>query len=296
MELAPIVLFVYNRPEHTKKTLEALSKNLLSKDSVLYIYSDGMPENASDELVNRINKVKALLEQVDWAKELIIINRKKNLGLAQSIISGVTEVINIHKKVIVLEDDLVTSPYFLKFMNDALNYYKDEEKIWHISGWNYPIKLNYREDVFFWKIMNCWGWATWFDRWICFEKDSSKLIKTFTNQDIRKFNLDGIINVWSQVLENNNKIIDTWAVFWYATIFKNHGLCLNPTLSFVDNIGNDGSGINSAVNNVYENKYLNFKENIVFSSEIIEHQKTIKKLKNYYSVSIFNIIKNKFLK
>ena len=199
MILAPIVLFVYNRPSHTQQTVEALQKNELASQSELFIYSD---EAKNEDARKSVDEVRSYIDNIDGFKKVMIIERDKNWGLANSIIDGVTKIVNEYGKIIVLEDDLVTSPYFLRFMNDALEFYKDEKKVWHVSGWNYPIETEDLGDVFLWRLMNCWGWATWSDRWSYYEKDTDKVINEFTKEDINRFNLDGAENFFSQVTTN----------------------------------------------------------------------------------------------
>lgn len=239
-DLAPIVLFVYNRPWHTQQTVEALQKNQLAKDSELFIYSDAA-KNESVKLA--VDEVRRYIKSINGFRKVTIIERDKNWGLADSIIDGVTTIVNKLGKIIVLEDDLVTSPYFLTFMNEALDFYKFEEKVWHISGWNYPVEIEEIADAFLWRVMNCWGWATWADRWQYFEKDTGKIIDEFKKEDIKSFNLEGVEDFFSQVIANKNNQINTWAIFWYASIFKSKGLCLNPVKTLVDNIGHDGTGV-----------------------------------------------------
>ena len=140
--LAPIVLFVYNRPWHTEQTLNALMQNELADQSVLYIYADGPKENATEEQLKKIEEVRHVIRTKKWCKEVHIIESEKNKGLADSIINGVTEIVNKYGKVIVLEDDIVTSKGFLKYMNEALELYKEEDKVYHISGYMFPVKGN----------------------------------------------------------------------------------------------------------------------------------------------------------
>jgi hypothetical protein len=240
-KLSPIVLFVYNRPEHTKRTLEALQNNDLAQDSELIIFSDEAKNEGARESVD---EVRAYLDSISGFKSTTVIRREKNWGLASSIIDGVTKIVGEYGKVIVLEDDLVTSKYFLTFMNDALSFYEDEKNVWHISGWNYPIERDGLDDVFLWRLMNCWGWATWLDRWDKYEKNIDKTLREFTKDDIKGLNLDNAEPFFNQVVANKNRKLDTWAIFWYTTIFKNGGFCLNPSQTFVENIGHDGSGMN----------------------------------------------------
>ena len=238
--LAPIVLFVYNRPWHTKQTIESLQKNELASQSEIFIYCD----NAKSEKVqSSVNEVRNFVDTVDGFKKVTVIKREKNWGLSDSITDGVTKIVNKYGKIIVLEDDLVVSPYFLKFMNDALKFYKDEKKVWHVSGWNYPVEIDGLDDVFLWRLMNCWGWATWADRWKHYEKNIGKTLKEFSKEEIDRLNLDGAEDFFGQVTANYEKKINTWAIFWYVTIFNKNGLCLNPAQTFVENIGHDGSGV-----------------------------------------------------
>jgi hypothetical protein len=278
-DLAPIVLFVYNRPWHTRQTVEALQKNELANESELFIYSDG-PKN--ENAVAKVAEVREYIKTIDGFKKITIIERDKNWGLANNVIDGVTKIVNEYGKIIVLEDDLVTSPYFLRFMNEALEFYKDEEKVWHISGWNYPIETDGLDDVFFWRLMNCWGWATWADRWQNYEKNTDRLISEFTLADIQRFNLDGVENFWSQVLLNRDDMIDTWAIYWYATIFKNNGLCLNPTVSFVSNVGHDGSGVHCGKGGYCDNIVLCQKKEIVFVIDCCESGIALLRIKQFY--------------
>ena len=259
-KLSPIVLFVYNRPGHTKQTVEALQKNQLANESELFIYSD---EAKNEDTRKSVEEVREYIDKIDGFKKITIIKREKNWGLADSIVDGVTKIVNEYGKIIVLEDDLVASPYFLKFMNEALEFYKNEEKVWHVSGWNYPIKTNAVDDVFLWRVMNCWGWATWADKWKFYKKDVDKTIGEFTKNDIQRFNLNGVENFFEQVISNKNKKTNTWAIFWYATIFQHDGLCLNPIQTFIDNIGHDGSGSNCG-NQKQFTDLLNTKNEIKF--------------------------------
>jgi hypothetical protein len=279
MKLAPIVLFVYNRLEHSRRTIEALQKNSLSKESELYIYSDASKNSKTDKSVQ---DVRDFIRNIHGFKKINIIEQKENLGLSLSIISGVTDILNKYDKVIVMEDDLVTSPYFLKFMNDALDRYRDVKDIWHISGWNYPFQFNPSQDTYVYRIMNCWGWATWSDRWEHFEKNTDNLIIKFTKKDIMRFNLDGYTDLWRQVKQNKSGLINTWAIFWYASIFQKNGLCLNPGKSFVRNIGHDGSGIHCNISEYNDNEKFNENEDLLFVQKIKEDENIINQVKQYF--------------
>ncbi|MDI6716137.1 MAG: glycosyltransferase [Actinomycetota bacterium] len=162
--LAPVVLFVYKRLYHAQQTVKFLQKNDLAEQSELYIYSDG-PKHEHD--IEKVKEVRAYLKTISGFKTITVIEREKNLGLANSIITGVTEVIDKFGKVIVMEDDLLCSRNFLSFMNKALDHYKDDKRIFSVTGLNYPIKIpeSYKHDVYLAYRESSWGWGTWKDRW-----------------------------------------------------------------------------------------------------------------------------------
>jgi len=283
--LAPIVLFVYSRLSHTKKTIESLKANKLAEDSDLFIYSD---HAQNKDLEKSVQDVRDYINSIDGFRSVTIVCRDRNFGLSSSIIDGVSSVVNRYGKIIVLEDDIVTSPFFLKFMNDALEFYRNNDEVWHISGWNYPISQNDLGDVFLWRLMNCWGWATWRDKWSFFEKDADFLVGEFTKTDIRKFNLDGFEDFWGQVLQNRSGKINSWAVFWYATIFTNKGLCLNPSKTFSLNIGHDGSGVHCD-NNSYFDDSLSLRGELNLNCKNTEDVAALGKIQCFYKDQKRNI-------
>lgn len=249
--LAPIVLFTYNRLEHTKKTVEALQKNIYSKDSQLIIYADGAK---NPDAIESVSKVRKYLYSIDGFKSIEIIERKENWGLAKNIIDGVTAVVEKYGKIIVLEDDIITSKYFLKYMNDALEIYKLKDEVIQISGYLYPMQKDNLPDVFFMDRPDCWGWATWKNQWALFERDPDKLIKEFTKDDIYRFNCDGVVDFWSQVVDNYNGKLYTWAIFFQVASFKANKKTLYPKVSMTYNIGNDGSGENCGITKFFDTK------------------------------------------
>lgn len=282
--LAPIVLFVYNRPWHTQQTLEALSKNELSSESVLYIFADGPKENAMPETLQKIKETREIIKSKKWCKEVIISEKEKNVGLADSIISGVTEVVNKYGKVIVLEDDIVTSKGFLKYMNEALEIYSNESQVMEISGFMFPINSAGLPNTFFYNANSCWGWATWKRAWEYFENDSEKLyLKLIEKQtDWTAFNaLQG--NAFrEQLLLNIDNKIKTWAVHWHAVIYLCNGLVLHPKKSLTKNMGFDGSGVNCNTSSVYANMKLAKVISVKKIKVHFEHKRALKRLKKYF--------------
>jgi FkbM family methyltransferase len=278
MKLAPIVLFTYNRLWHTQQTIKALQKNELANESELFIYSDGAK---SEEGIKKINEVRGYIKSIDGFKNIKIIERDKNWGLADNIIDGVTDIVNKYGKIIVLEDDLVTSRYFLKFMNDALDFYENKNEVWHISGWTYPIESKDLQETFLWRVMNCWGWATWKNRWIYYKKDTKELLRTFSKEDIYRFNLDGIYDFWSQVIANDEERINTWAIYWYATIFKKQGLCLNPATPLLRNTGFTKDGTHTKKTHPIVEHAIGNISKFVPAINIVESDKYLNAIKIY---------------
>ena len=250
--LAPVVLFTYNRLVHLKKTISALQKNFKAKDSLLFIFSDG-PKNEKD--IYLINKVRDYLKSIKGFQKVTIIGRKKNLGLANSIITGVSEIVTKYNSVIVLEDDLVTSPYFLSFMNEALKTYQNDNKVASIHGYIYPINSKDLADCFFIKGADCWGWATWQRAWQHFEKDGKKLLKELQNKNLEKeFNFNNSYPYVQMLKDQINFKNDSWAIRWYASAFLKNLLTLYPKKPLVQNIGFDGSGEHCGSSNLFDVK------------------------------------------
>lgn len=244
--LAPIVLFVYNRLDHTQVVIETLLKNTLAKDSELYVFSDAAK---SENGIGKVNEVRAFIRDESWHKgfkKVSIIEAEKNKGLAKSIIGGVSEILQKYGKVIVLEDDLNLSPFFLEYMNDALDYYKDDEEIWSISGYSFPMKSlkKYPHDVFY-SYRGCsWGWATWSDRWELVDwdvKDYELLAKD--SKWIKRFNRGGgdLFQMLTNQMEGK---INSWAIRWCFAQSNLDKYTVYPKVSFLGNEGCDGSGTN----------------------------------------------------
>lgn len=246
MTLAPIALFVYNRPSHTRRTVEALKQNDLAGDSDLFVFSDA-PKSAAQ--ADAVREVRDHIRKISGFKSVTVVERDTNLGLARSIIEGVTELCEKFGRVVVLEDDLVTSPHFLRFMNDALELYKDEEQVMHISGSLYPIEAM-RDETFFFRVPLCWGWATWDRAWRHFYK-SNEVMTEFNQKMRRDFSVNGTYHFWKQLEDNNKGLINTWFVYWYAALFLRGAMALFPGRSLVMNIGMDGSGVHSGINDIY---------------------------------------------
>ncbi len=240
ISMAPILLFVYNRPEHVRQTVEALSRNELANKSDLIIYSDG---SKTDHDAVKVYEVREYLRQINGFKSVLIHERSENYGLANSVIQGVTDTVNEYGKVIVLEDDLVTSTYFLRYMNEALERYEDEKQVMQITGYMFPVEFNSDQDAFFLPFISSWGWATWQRAWQHFDPDAAGYQQLKNNRQLKNsFNLGGAYPYYKMLESQLRGEIDSWAIRWNLSVFINHGLVFYPKKSMVMNIGFDGSG------------------------------------------------------
>ena len=278
MQPAPLLLFTYNRPSHTRQTLEALLNNKLSRESELFIFSDGY-KNDSDK--KDVLKVRELIHSIDGFKEIHIVENAHNLGLAKNIIEGVTQVVNEYGKVIVLEDDLVTSPYFLTFMNEALNKFENEDKIGHVHGFCFPLAEEL-PDAFLIKWTGSWGWGTWKRAWQQFNPDGKALLDEIKRRKLTKsFDFNGNYPYTRMLQKQVNGINDSWAIRWNASLFLNDMLSVNAGKSLVKNIGFDGSGRHSGKDEIYITDLHNRKLNVDIS-QIRENRLARQAFERYY--------------
>lgn len=241
--LAPLCLFVYNRPQHTLRTLEGLKKNPEAKNSILYVYSDGVK---NPEQLSAVESVRQILRNLQGFKEVHLIEREGNFGLAANIIDGVTTVLQKHETIIVLEDDLYSSPYFLKFMNEALEKYKQDPRVCCLNGYCYPLKRQ-MNTPFFLRGADCWGWGTWRDKWTWFEKDGSLLMRRLREKNLNHaFDLDGAYSYTDMLQNQIDGKNNSWAVRWHASLFLANKLTLYPPQSLIQNFGFDATGVHCA--------------------------------------------------
>ncbi len=252
--IAPVSVFAFNRPTHFQNTLAALSENALADKSDVFVFLDG-PKTENDLIANK--KIQEICNCANKFNSLTLVRRDRNFGLASSIISGVTELCESHGRVIVLEDDLVTSPYFLTYMNDALDLYQNEEVVASIHGYVYPVKAAL-PDSFFMRGADCWGWATWKRAWDHFEPEGSLLLNKIKELQLGdEFNFGGSCGnlrmLEDQIAGRNN----SWAIRWHASAFVKNMLTLYPGKSLVTNIGNDGSGTHCQSSEQYTSEISN---------------------------------------
>ncbi len=239
---APIILFTYKRLGHTQRTVESLLRNNLASSSELIIYIDGP---RSDEEISQVGSVKNYVKNIKGFKSLHVIEREINFGLSKNIIEGVTEVLGDFDEAIIIEDDLVTSPFFLEYMNISLRKYLNETQVASIHGYTYPVNLTLPE-TFFLRGADCWGWGTWRDRWTEFNQDPKEILEFIRERNLEdEFNYGGYFK-FTDMLENKIKgRNDSWAILWHGHNFLQNKLTLYPGKSLVQNIGNDNTGEHS---------------------------------------------------
>ncbi len=237
--LAPIVVFTYNRPEHTLRAFNALLKNPLANESDIIIYSDSAKTANHNKAVD---EVRSFLSEITGFRSKKVIHRDNNFGLAESIIQGVTGVLQESEKVIVLEDDLVVSPYFLEYMNEALDQFVDDNRVISVHGYVYPVDIKLPE-AFFLPGADCWGWATWRRGWEIFEPNGQYLLDELVRRHlIQEFDYNGAYPFSNMLKAQVKGANDSWAIRWHASAFLAGKLTLYPGRSLVHNSGNDGSG------------------------------------------------------
>lgn len=230
---------MYNRIDHTRLTVDALRQNRLAAESELYIFSDG---TKNEKNAAAVSSVREFVHSITGFKSVTIIERDKNYGLANSIIDGVTMLVNKFGKIIVVEDDLVTSKYFLEYLNTALDVYADVQEVVSIHGYMYPSRQSLPE-TFLIRGTDCWGWATWKRGWDLFEKDSRKLLDELQRRDLLfAFDWDGSYDNTRMLKQQINGKVDSWAIRWYASALLKEKLTLFPGVSLVNNIGGDSEG------------------------------------------------------
>lgn len=237
---SPVALFVYNRADNTRATLRALLNNTLAAQTDLYVFSDGGKDEKSWAEVNAVRAVlHEVEEEVAHTSSLLsmtIVERPVNFYLERNIIEGIAAVLAKHETIIVLEDDIVTAPYFLQFMNDAFSLYRDDPRVMHVSGFT-RIEAPH-SSFYFTPFMAGWGWGTWRDRWqqhFHHYASRAEALQGLTPQDLEELEYGGKF----PCLRHLDRDPIPWDICWGIAIHRAHGLCLYPAHTLVRNIGLD---------------------------------------------------------
>ena len=284
-KLAPVAFFTYNRLDHTRRSFQALKNNQLADKTELFVFSDAAK---TDQQLKEIEQVRSYLsDQTEGFKNIEIIRRRNNFGLADSIISGVSRVLKDYEHIIVIEDDISTSPFFLDFMNQMLSAYHNQKQVFSVSGYNHPAKLmpipaDYPYDVYFCPRCSSWGWGTWKDRW----NQTDWTVADFQNFKNSRgkqsaFNQGGQ-DLTQQLIKQQKGKLDSWAIRWCYTLFVNQALCLYPVKSYTNNIGFDGTGVHCGKERKYQNLSLNQKTYLKLPQKIEVNETIMKQFRNVY--------------
>lgn len=278
--LAPILLFAYNRPRHLQHTVEALAHNPLAQESELFVFSDGARTEDDRE---DVELVRSYIHTIEGFKTVHRIERDRNYGLAANIIDGVTDIVNRYGRVIVLEDDLVTAPGFLQFMNDALDTYADEPRVGHIQAYDFTQNPRLPE-TFLIKFTGSWGWATWQRAWQHFNPDGQYLLNELHRRHLtRRFDFNGkygFTRMLRRQVEGKN---NSWAIRWNASLFLQDILSLNVGRSLVQNEGFDGSGTHCGADHLYEARLYKERLRVEKISPVTENLEARKIFERYYA-------------
>lgn len=277
--LAPILLFVYNRPEHTRLSVESLKNNILAEESELFIYADAA-KNEMDK--PDVDKVRAYIHTINGFAKISIVEREQNIGLANNVIDGVTTLVNQFGRVIVLEDDLILSQYFLQFMNEALETYKDEENVGHIHACEF-FQNNHLPDTFLIKFVGSWGWGTWSRAWKNFNPDGASLLKELENKHLTKsFDFNNAYGFTRMLRKQIKGLNNSWAIRWNASLYLKDCYSLNVGKSLVQNIGFDGTGTNCGTDSFISSSLSKQKIDVEKIEPITENLVARKVIENYY--------------
>jgi hypothetical protein len=293
--LAPICLFTYNRLYETKQTLEALQKNFLAHQSDLFIFSDG-PQNDNEKL--KVEAVRDYIGSVKGFKSVEIIESEKNNGLANSIINGVTRTLEKYDNVIVLEDDLITSPNFLDFINQALTFYRQSAEVQSIGGYSLSLSDKSQEVNFQTRAFS-WGWATWRDRWHydIFDKEKLKEVINTDQAILKEFKKKCGADMPKMLMDSLNNVNDSWYVRWTFNHFRSKRYAVFPAYSFINNIGHNMDATHCKGINTYVSVAVNpQKTTFTFPSFSPPDLQSNKEFLSYFSLKHKIRVRLKLLK
>lgn len=278
--LAPILLFVYNRPQHVQQLVASLLANAEAAQSTLYVYADGAKDEKDQAAVEEVRR---LIHNINGFDSVSIVEREENWGLARNVIDGVSTVVKKHGRVIVLEDDLVVAPYFLRFMNEALETYKDEPKVGHIQACDYTQDPTL-PDTFLIKWTGSWGWATWERAWQLFNPDGATLLRELETRKLTKtFDFNGKYGYTRMLRRQVEGLNNSWAIRWNASLFLHDVLSLNVGKALVQNNGFDGTGTNCGGGGLYASNLWLKPLEVKKIEPITENKEARKVYERYYA-------------
>lgn len=290
-KLAPIVVFCYNRPQHLRQTLDALRGNSLAAESDLFVFSDGS-KGASD--ATSVQEVRELLAETTGFRAVKIVAAPTNMGLADSVIAGVSRILETHESVIVLEDDMLCTPDFLDYMNTALEVYQNRRDIFSVTGYTPPFALpaHYAGEVYLAPRSSSWGWGTWRDRWAKADWQIENFDKIKNDPSRQKKLNQGGNDLWPMLVKQQRGVIDSWSIRWTLTQMQHSAYGLYPAKSKIKNIGTDGTGTNfTFTTNAYGQELAPGK--VSFNPDLQPEPAVVEAFRNYYKLPWRVKVKNR---
>ncbi|GAB3938576.1 glycosyltransferase family protein [Mucilaginibacter myungsuensis] len=281
---APIVFFTYKRLTSVQKVIASLQKCQYVDQTEIYIFSDGPKTRAE---VDKVNAVREYLRTIKGFKKVVLKFSDVNKGLATSIIEGITNIFQDNEAVIVLEDDLVVSKNFLAYMNQGIDYYKYNKKIFSISGYNIPMKVSssYPYDIYLTYRSSSWGWASWRDRWETIDWEVKDYDEFRRSKDLKKAFNKGGSDLTRMLRRQRMGQVNSWAIRWCYHQFKTNTYCVYPIVSKVKNIGFDITASNSNSYDRYNSPIdVSDKTQFKFLPEVKQDATLQKKFSNFYSI------------
>lgn len=274
ISFAPIAIFAYKRKDKIEQCLSSLKKCDGFDKSQLFIFSDGFKGEADKGQVGEVRDYLRTFSQMCSCKSIEIIESKYNKGLANSIITGVTSIVNKYGKIIVVEDDLIVSKDFIKYMNIGLDFYETNKRYGMISAYTYPLKEldSYDKDVYVTRKGDCWGWATWKDRWETVDWELKNFDEYLSNKKERKAFSSLEYGLEEQLISQHNGKLDAWAARWIFHLFQHNYLTVYPKICRAVNMGNDSSGENCSTDDKYSNILYQGNEACRFEYLDVDHK------------------------
>lgn len=277
MTYAPIALFTYARPDHTRQAIASLLQNPEAARSDLYVFSDGPKTEAKREAVEANRQY---LRTISGFKSVSVVERSENWGLSRSLIAGITDLTDRFGRVIVVEDDLILSPFFLRYMNEALDKYAHDDRVSAISAFLNPVEGDVPE-TFFLRYFACWGWGTWKRAWQLFEPDARKLLQQMRWKK-NAFDIQGSAAFYGMLYCQKVGLVDSWAVRFYASSFLTNKLVLFPHETLVLQAGMDGSGTHSKQESSFKNLRLASRPVSVQEMPVVESAVMCRAFAHFY--------------
>lgn len=289
-QLAPVILFCYNRPEHLQQTIRHLQMNTLATQSELFIYADG-PKDQDDERM--VAHVRAQIAHITGFRTVTVIASEKNKGLAASVIEGVSDILTRYKCAIVLEDDMLSTSDFLSFMNEALQVYADRNDIFSVSGYTPPIAIppDYTGDLYLAPRASSWGWGTWAHKWAKADWQVKDFEALKSDKAMQNKLCKGGEDLWPMLAKQQRGVIDSWAIRWTYTQFRNSAYGLYPVHSKIKNIGTDGSGTNFTFTTGYYGQEMS-EGHVEMDPKLAPDEGVMHAFNRYYRMSFLVKIKN----